>query len=184
MLKRCITCNREIFGFGTGYKLYGNYWVCKNCANLVGVNNMFHAGIMTRERFLKKYVKIKPEKNDFLKQCIKEKKKQKEAAQLARREKIEKIKKEEREKSLIRQKRMGCKMKTQEKYQCTSCENIWYINDLDNVKNLYNITHFNCYTANNMKNVSQCPKCGSIASIHKTVKLWIDNKGNCVDVEE
>ena len=39
-------------------------------------------------------------------------------------------------------------------------------------------------TAVIMKNVSQCPKCGSIASTHKTVKLWIDNKGNCVDVEE
>ena len=54
---------------------------------------------------------------------------------------------------------------------------------MDKVRNVYNATT-NKYTLSHVRDFSQCPKCCSSASTHKTVKYWVDKKGNCVDIEE
>lgn len=80
--------------------------------------------------------------------------------------------------------RSGCKEIKEEKYTCMMCHANWYSNDSDTIKNIHNATVFSNYSINQMKDISRCPNCGSKASTHKTVTLWIDKKGNCVDREE
>ena len=80
--------------------------------------------------------------------------------------------------------RSGCKEKTEEKYRCTVCGAIWYSNSMDRAKNVHNALSMSTYAINQMRDISRCPKCGSGASKHHTVRDWIDKKGNCMDREE
>lgn len=108
------------------------------------------------------------------------KEKQKEEKKLQR-----KLKGEQAIKNLeLQRKRTGCKEMKEEKYTCTVCNAVWYSNDMDKVKNIHNAMNFSNYSVNQMRDISRCPKCGSKASTHKTVRYWVDKKGNCVDREE
>lgn len=80
--------------------------------------------------------------------------------------------------------RAGCKEKQEEKYTCTVCGETWYASSMDYLKNIHNAARGATYNINQMKDISRCPKCGSGASTHRTVKYWVDKKGNCVDREE
>ena len=148
-------------------------WICKECGQLVGLTNFMSAGFCSKEKFLKKYVKVRPEAQELLDKCLREK-------EIMRTQ----MRNELSEMHTAAVKHSGCKEMKQEKYTCTSCSNVWYIDDADHIKNLYNAVNFNIFTANQLKDVTQCPKCGSRASTHKVVKYWIDKNGNCVDTEE
>ena len=84
----------------------------------------------------------------------------------------------------IASKRAGCKEKTEEKYTCLKCGEVWYASAIDVLKNIHNATRGTTYNTNQVRDLSKCPKCGSGASKHKTVKYWVDKKGNCVDRED
>jgi rubrerythrin len=173
MIRKCIGCGKDVNGYKDGYELPQANWICKECGQLVGITNFMSAGFCSKEKFLKKYVKVKPEAQGLLDKCREDKERAK-----------AEFKKELSEMHEKAVKHSGCKEMKQEKYTCSSCGNIWYIGDVDHLKNLYNASTGNFFTINQLKDVSQCPKCGSRASSHKTVKYWVDKKGNCVDTEE
>lgn len=81
-------------------------------------------------------------------------------------------------------KRSGCTEKKEEKYRCTVCGAVWYSNSMDQAKNIHNALSMSTYAINHMRDISRCPKCGSGASKHHTVRYWVDKRGNCVDREE
>lgn len=89
--------------------------------------------------------------------------------------------KQKKEREMLR---VGCKEKSEDKYTCTVCGETWYVSSMDYIKNIHNATRGTTYNINQLRNVSCCPKCGSGASVHKSVKYWVDKKGNCVDREE
>ena len=67
---------------------------------------------------------------------------------------------------------------------CLKCGEVWYASAIDVLKNIHNATRGTTYNTNQVRDLSKCPKCGSGASKHKTVKYWVDKKGNCVDRED
>jgi hypothetical protein len=77
----------------------------------------------------------------------------------------------------------GCSKVEQKKCICQSCGNIYYYSD-EEKSQIANIFIGKLYTSRKMNDFRQCPRCGSVATMYKNVRFWIDNKGNCVDVEE
>jgi len=119
---------------------------------------------------LKKYVKLHPEAQSRLDQHLEIRK--------------SKIKSEIKHLTVDAVKYSGCQKKKQTKCTCSSCGNVFYYTDSDVLKNAGNLMIGNIYTLNQVKNLSQCPKCGSVAVSKKDVFFWVDKKGNCVDIEE
>lgn len=78
----------------------------------------------------------------------------------------------------------GCKVKTEEQYRCSRCNNKWYVSNFEQLRTLANVLNGSVYSLNQVKEPNKCPKCGSVATSHKTVKIWIDKKGNAVDCED
>jgi hypothetical protein len=77
----------------------------------------------------------------------------------------------------------GCSKVEQKKCICQSCGNIYYYSD-EEISQIANIFIGKLYTSSKMNDFRQCPRCNSSATMYKNVRFWIDNKGNCVDVEE
>jgi hypothetical protein len=77
----------------------------------------------------------------------------------------------------------GCSRVEQKKCICESCGNIYYYSD-EEISQIANIFIGKLYTSRKMDDFRQCPRCGSYATMYKNVCFWIDNRGNCVDVEE
>lgn len=169
----CICCQKALTEkkqcFEVSNSTMTGRYICRECAAEIGIKNFFSAGIHSKTSILKKYVKLHPERQDLI-------------------DKHSAAKKEMRDefsKELNRSmQHAGCTEKVQEKYTCLSCQNVWYISDIDHVKNLYNFTRGNVYSMNQMKDVSRCPKCGSSASKKEKKKYWLDKNGNCVDAEQ
>ena len=181
-MKKCVCCEKTFdqkqkklyFDLGS-VDLFDDV-LCKECGQIIGVKNWFSAQFSSTKSVLKKYRKVKPEEReriDIRLKALKERNIQ------ARRE----LREEFFEAAESKSKRSGCREKVQEKYTCINCKNTWYVGDMDKVRNVYNATT-NTYTLSKVRDFSQCPQCGSSASTHKTVKYWIDKKGNCVDIEE
>ena len=177
MNKKCVGCGKivETNMFGKvkgGQEILYRDVICDECCKVVdiplGVKGAFIASTYTKERFLKKYVKVKPEAMPLLEKYQQEKH----------------IHKEEQQREKERQnKRKNCKEKSEEKYTCTVCGETWYNTEIDVLKNIFDITT-SPLTLSNAKDLTKCPKCGSGANTHKTIKYWVDKKGNCVDREE
>ena len=174
MDKPCVGCKKQITKRKDGYALKESFWwICKDCAKLVGITNMFSAASYDREKFLKKYVECNASGQAELEKVINVKKHEQE------------LKEEKKRAALLTaQKRRGCKEQSQDKYSCASCGHIWYIGDVDHLKNIFNASIGNFYSINQLKDLSQCPKCGSKATRCKKVKYWVDKNGNCTDIEE
>jgi hypothetical protein len=77
----------------------------------------------------------------------------------------------------------GCSKIMQKKCLCQSCGNIYYYSD-EEISHVANVFIGKFYTSSQMEDFRQCPRCGDFTTMHKNVCFWIDNKGNCVDVEE
>lgn len=101
----------------------------------------------------------------------------------------QKKKQAERQKAAdLERKRRGCKVVTENQYTCLRCARKWYISEHERLLNAVNIlntlSNGSMYSANKVKEPNKCPQCGSTASTCKTVKIWVDKKGNAVDFEE
>lgn len=113
---------------------------------------------------------------------------QREQAKMAKA--VEKQKKQaERQKAAdLERKRRGCKVVTEDQYTCLRCARKWYVSEHERLLNAVNIlntlSNGSVYSANKLKQPNKCPHCGSTASARKTVKIWVDKKGNAVDFEE
>lgn len=185
--KKCICCKKlvEINIWGTpkaGQEIFGHEVICEDCANLLnikkGIKGAFVASTYTTERILKKYAELTGDNTNLdlyleAQEQIKSDKKE-----LKKKEKITRQVEAQRQ-----TKRIGCKEKSEEKYTCTKCNENWYSDEMDILKNVYNATTTRL-TLSQVRDLSQCPKCGSKASTHKTVRYWVDKQGNCVDREE
>lgn len=177
--EKCFCCNAELTDkkqcFEVSSSTYGRY-ICRECASEIGIKNFISAGIHSKTSLLKKYIKLHPEAQVNLDQHREAQAKQKAEFKAELQVALAKAnKKVELSK---------CKEKTQEKYTCLSCQNIWYITDVDHVKNLFNASTGNVFTVNQLKDVSKCPKCGSKATKKEKKKYWVDKKGSCVDAEQ
>lgn len=183
MERECLTCGKKSSDKKLFYELSaktGLRFICRDCAAEVGINNMLSAGFHSNTGVLKKYVQIHPEAQSRLDMQLGRLEKRKEDLQKELKEFSDKRK----EQSAIAAKRAGCKKQQQTKCTCTSCKNVFYFGDYDVVKNAANIFHGSLYSLNQVKDLQQCPKCGSRAITQKTVYFWVDKKGNCVDIEE
>lgn len=183
MKRECVTCGmisdnkKDFFELSANV---GTRFICKMCANEVGIKNFMSAGFHSNTSVLKKYVKIHPEAQPRL------------DAQMVRIQKnkddlhaeLQQMRDKQKEKRAVAAKRAGCKKEKQTKCNCTSCGNIFYYGQYDEVKNVANVFHGSLYSLNQVKDLGQCPKCGSRAITKKEVYFWVDKKGNCVDVEE
>ena len=170
MDKPCMGCKRRITNKQDGYALSESFWwICKECAASVGIQDGKQARKHDRTSFLEMYSENNPSTSKDL-DMIRKVKAAEKAAQ----------KKEQT--SFF--KRLGAKMKEQDKYVCKSCGNVWYVGDVDHLKNIFNASVGSIYSLNQIKDLGQCPKCGSAAHTKSTVKYWVDKKGNCVDIEE
>lgn len=113
---------------------------------------------------------------------------QREQAKIARAVEHQKKQAERQKAADVERKRRGCKVVTEEQYTCLRCARKWYISrdeQLVSAVNALNVlSNRSVYSANNLKQSNKCPQCGSTASTHKTVKIWVDRKGNAVDFEE
>jgi hypothetical protein len=78
----------------------------------------------------------------------------------------------------------GCRKIEQKKCTCNSCGNIYYYSSDTEIEDISNIFMGKFYTQSQIEDFNQCPRCGSLVTQQKNVCFWIDNKGNCVDVEE
>ena len=83
-----------------------------------------------------------------------------------------------------RKKRIGCKERTEDKFTCAKCGKTWYVNLSEQLLNLGNLLYGSVYTLNQVKQLDKCPNCGSKAVNRKSVKFWVDKRGNVVDFEE
>lgn len=169
----CICCQKQMTNkkecFEVSNSTMSGRYICRECAAEIGIHNFFSAGLHSKTSILKKYVKLHPERQDLLDSHNSDKK--------AMREEF----KQELDKSM---QHAGCKEKVQEKHTCLACGNIWYISEVDHLKNIYNASTGNAFTLNQIKNTDQCPKCGSSATKKENKKYWVDKKGNCVDMEK
>ena len=179
MTEECICCQKTLLNkkeyFEVSNSTTTGRLVCRECATEIGIKNFFSAGLHSKTSVLKKYVKLHPEKQDLLDKHNNEKKAVRDeilAEFSARAEKA----KQQAEKAKLTEKQ-------EEKYTCTRCGEVWYVDDFDKIKNIYNATTSKS-TLSRVKNLSACPKCGSGATTHKTIKYWVDKKGNCVEREE
>lgn len=172
MKRKCVTCGKESEERKEFFELSGRVgykFVCKNCAAEVGINNSFVAGFHSNTGILKKYVKMHPEAQFRLDYQL---------------DLVRKNKEYWKRKSQEARKLSGCTKKKQTKCTCKSCGNTYYYGDHDVVKNIANVFHGSLYSINQVKDLGQCPKCGSRAISKREVFFWLDKKGNCVDVEE
>lgn len=179
----CVGCGKVMAKMSERYELATNdglAFVCKDCASEVGIKNMFAAAVVTKGKFLEKYVKLHPDSQGKLDDTLAYRAKKKEDLQ----KEIADMRKKKAVQKAISSKRSGCKKKEQKKCTCKSCGNIYYYSLDDEAINVANLFIGNYYTLNQVKDLKKCPKCGSRATEEKKVFFWIDKKGNCVDVEE
>lgn len=183
----CCACGKN-FKYnpfkGTGQELLKGGYACQECCDAIGIgkglSGAFKASTYDRVKFLKKYAEVHPEATDKLNNAIEQKAKDKEAFKAE----LSEYKKKSASASEKAVSHFGCKKKTEEKYNCSRCGNVWYFGDFDKMRNLHNAVTLTTYNVNQLKNPSQCPSCGSSATSHKQVHFWIDRQGNCVDTEE
>ena len=186
MSKECLTCG-IVSDNKNYYELSGKVtpkFICKECANELGIRNFLIAGFHTNTSILKKYVKIHPEAQpriEALLESIEGKKAEKRKETQKYNDDLKNSIKEKFEKM---NKRSGCKKEKQIKCVCISCQNIYYYGEYDKLKNFINTLNGSIYSVNQYKDLGQCPKCGSRAISKKDIYFWVDKKGNCVDVEE
>ena len=176
MKRECLTCGKESEdkkGFFELAAKTGPNHICRECAAELGIKNFMSAGFKSNTSVLKKYVKIHPEAKLRLE-------KQMERLCLYKKEMKDELGQMVSEAT----KHAGCTKKKQMKCSCNSCANTYYYGDYDVVKNVANTFQGSIYSLNQVKDLGQCPKCGSRAVSKKEVYFWVDKKGNCVDVEE
>jgi rubrerythrin len=172
----CVTCGKVSEDKKMYFELSaktGPRNICRDCAAELGINNFMSAGFHSNTGVLKKYVKIHPEAQIRLDEQLKRLGEYK-----------EEIHKELSQMNKNTRNHSGCKKKKQVKCVCKSCGNVYYFGWGDVITDVYNLVNFNIYTANQIKDHKQCPKCGSRATEQKTAYFWVDKNGNCVDVEE
>lgn len=165
-------------------------FVCAECCELVGipkgVKGALSSVTYTKERFIREYLAIKPDNQKLINELhrIESAKESHKEAQRIRKEhqknilaqkNMEEKMQKEYKKSTNELKKKGYQEKSEEEYTCSKCGAIWYNDATDAVRNTYNILNSN---VNRIKDLSQCPKCGSRASTHKTVTFWVDKNGN------
>lgn len=180
----CVGCDKDLeLKMGVvrdSFGLTGNAYVCKKCWELAGLpsgmKGKLLAGTHSEKWFWDKLVANNPDRTMELaeieqKKQIRAENKAKCAATFA---------KNQAEKKKITE----LTEKKQEQYTCLDCGEVWYFGESDKLKNVVDGLAFNPITIGRMKNPSQCPKCGSSASRHKTMKYWMDKQGNCVKKEE
>ena len=175
MKRQCITCGKESENKKDFFELAGQVGerdICKACASEVGINNWFSAGFCNNTTVLKKYVKLHPEAQFRLDHQFKLLKQQrnefkKEMSNFAKQATAEKLIK-----------------KSQTKCTCCSCSNVYFYGNNEVFKNMANLFHGSLYSINQLKDLDQCPKCGSRAIKKQAVFFWVDRNGNCVHVDE
>jgi len=182
MKRECLTCgkiseNRKDF-YVMGAQV-GHNMICKDCASEMGMG-LWKAGLSNNTSIFKKYIKIHPEAQPRFDahMALVQKRKDDLHAEL------QQMSDKQKEKRAVAAKRAGCKKEKQTKCNCTSCGNVFYYGQYDEVKNVANVLHGSLYSLNQVKDLGKCPKCGSRAITKKEVYFWVDKKGNCVDVEE
>lgn len=164
-------------------------FVCSECCEVVGWQTGFigqlKASTYTNEKFIRAYLTVKPDREDLMEKLkeIESAKETKRVKEAKRKETINQFvntasAKKTENKILTERKKNGYKEKSEEEYTCTKCGAIWYNDASDATKNIYNVLNSN---VNRLKDLSQCPKCGSRASTHKTVTFLVDKKGNVVE---
>ena len=183
MKEECICCQKLLTSkkecFEVSNSTTDGRFICKECAAEIGINNFFSAGLHSKTSILKKYIKIHPEKKALLDDHNNVKKAMKDEMKAELSASFNKWLEDSEKKA----QRSKLKEKQEEKYTCSVCGEVWYINDFDKVKNIYNATTSK-RTLGQVRDFSACPKCGSGASTHKTVRYWADKNGNCVEREE
>ena len=175
MKKQCITCGKESNNRKDFFELSGQAGettICRRCAGEIGINNFFSAGFCSNTKALKKYVKIHPEAQPRLDQQLKllgqyHNDLKNEISELAQKAATDKLIK-----------------KSQTKCTCCSCGNVYYYGNSEVFKNMANFFHGSLYSLNQLKDLDQCPKCGSRAINKQEVCFLVDRNGNCVHIEE
>ena len=172
----CVTCGKisekskdffEVSGFS------GCRCICRDCATELGIKNFMSAGFHSNTAILKKYVLLHPEAQSRLDAHLKIVNADRKEVKIGFAKLMSNI-----------YKKLTYKKYSQTKYRCCSCDHIYYCNISDHIKNFYNFTHATVYSWNQMTDPDRCPKCGSKAIIKKEVYYWLDDKGNCVDMQE
>ena len=187
----CIVCGKEFYYSKTGDKegvqILGPEYVCYDCWESVGFKR---SGLMSKMQathdkgsFLACYVQKHPDAIEVKEKLNAYKKEQVDKAKKDVQDAFDDIKssfkaKEDEKQKLKEYKKKKYKEKTEEEYTCTKCGATWYNDASDATRNAYNILNTN---VNRIKDLSQCPKCGSRASRHKTVSFWVDKDGNFVE---
>ena len=172
----CLTCGKysgdkkDFYGVSASV---GINKICKECATELGYNNFFSVGLKSNTSLLKKYVKLHPEADSRLNHHM-----------LLIGKRNQQMKAEMNQMVTNATKHSGCKKLEQTKCRCKSCEHIYYFSVDDMAKNVANTFIGSIYTLNQVKDLNQCPKCGSRATEKKKVYFWIDKNNNCVDIEE
>ena len=172
----CLTCGKQSNDKKEYYEVgarVGIHTICKSCASELGYHNFFSVGLKNNTNLLKKYVKLHPEAQPRLERQLQWIKKENQELK----EGFAKI-------VTDATKHSGCKKQEQTKCHCKSCGNTYFYSSIDSIKNIYNASVGNIYTINQLKDLSQCPKCGSRATEKKKVYFWVDKNNNCVDIEE
>lgn len=121
----CVGCGKVMAKMSERYELATNdglAFVCKDCAREVGIKNMFAAAVVTKGKFLEKYVKLHPDSQGKLDDTLAYRAKKKEDLQ----KEIADMRKKKAVQKAISSKRSGCKKKEQKKCTCKSCGNIYY----------------------------------------------------------
>ena len=175
MKKECVTCGmvsetkKEFFTLAGSA---GNTDICKKCASEIGITNFFKAGFTNNTKAIKKYVKIHPEAQ----------------AKLDAQKKIIEINKEEfrtelkeiKTKLAEKANEAGLEKRKETKCTCVSCGKVYYYGEAEMLRNTMNVLNFSIYSINQLKDLNQCPKCGSRAVKKEEVAFLVDKKGNFV----
>lgn len=195
---KCIACGKE-FAYNEsggkekeGVKILGPDYVCYECWESVGFkrNGLMSKLYATHDKasFLEYYIKCHPDAIGLKEEIKKFRQTQKEKAARELKESWAEAKslfgntKDElhadEKRKMKDYKKKKYTEKTEEEYTCTKCGEVWYNDASDATRNIYNILNTN---VNRVKDLSQCPKCGSRASKHKTVSFWVDKDGNFIE---
>ena len=186
----CLTCGMESEDKKKFFELTGTLrpkFICKDCAAEIGINNFMRAGLTSNINALKKYAKIHPEAQVKLEQLKKEYlEKSKEELQKSKEDFKKSIEDMAELKNSLAKKKQRSRLKKNQQTQCTccSCGNVFYFGAFEVLKNVTNITNGSLYSLNQLKDFTQCPKCGSRAITKKEIAFWVDKDGNCVEIEE
>lgn len=181
--RSCWICTKPINNKDDGYIIKEGNGLCKECAADLGYKNKLSMLGLNETIALNNYMRKHPEGTPFVKNQIKaialgktpkERMKKEAAGAKAERMAIANghamdAKKKTQSGTVEEPKKPSGvpKFKFEDKYTCTKCGHVWYVNERDKKINTANVFAGSLYTLNQVRDFSQCPKCGSKASKHE-----------------